>query len=84
MAKTHGSSIKDGEQSEARPRQGMTEETTARMGNASRTDAENQGDSSYKDDEWDKDELHDRPRELDLEGQSDRCKQGLIDTLRAH
>lgn len=82
------SSIKDPEVYEALRREGASEEKAARIANASARDgrdevAERGGEAgSYED--WTKDELAKRARELDIEGRSTMTKDELIEALREH
>ena len=79
------SSIKDPEVYEALRREGASEEKAARIANASARDgrdevAERGGEAgSYED--WTKDELAKRARELDIEGRSTMTKDELIEAL---
>ena len=82
------SNIKDPEVYEALRREGASEEKAARIANASARDgrdevAELGGEAgSYED--WTKDELAKRARELDIEGRSTMTKDELIEALRNH
>ena len=82
------SSIKDPEVYEALRREGASEEKAARIANASARDsrdevAERGGEAgSYED--WTKDELAKRARDLDIEGRSTMTKDELIEALRNH
>jgi len=73
-------SIKDEDQYRALRRQGASEEKAARIANAS--GASSRGGRSEPYEEWTKDELHDRAKELDVEGRSTMTKDELIDALR--
>lgn len=87
-AKDHGPSIKDPEQYEALRDEGMSKEKAARIANASanegRDDVGRRGGGSDAYEEWTKDELLERAREIDVEGRSDMTKDELIDALRNH
>lgn len=86
--KDHGPSIKDDEQYEALRDDGMSKEKAARIANASadegRSAVGERGGSSEAYEEWTKEQLLERARELDIEGRSDLDKEGLIDALRNH
>jgi hypothetical protein len=85
MAATdHGPSIKDDEQYERLREQGASKEKAARIANTDRSEAGRRGGSSAPYEEWTKDELYDRAKEIDIEGRSDMTKDELIDALRDH
>jgi hypothetical protein len=81
-------SIKDEEQYEALRRQGESKEKAARIANASarssRQEVGRKGGASPSYDEWTKEDLYERAKELDIEGRSDMSKAQLIDALRNH
>ena len=88
MPKDHGSSVKNDQQYEALRDEGMSKEKAARIANAS----SNQGKSkvgrrggksgSYED--WSKEELYKKAKEVGIEGRSDMSKGELIKALRNH
>lgn len=80
----HGPSIKDDEQYEALRDQGASKEKAARIANTDRSTAGKRGGSSPSYDDWTKDDLAERAKELDIEGRSDMTKDELIDALRNH
>ncbi|WP_436794310.1 DUF7218 family protein [Actinospongicola halichondriae] len=82
--KDPGPSVKDDEQYEALRREGASKEKAARIANTDRSTAAKRGGEASPYDEWTKDELYDRARELDIEGRSDMTKDQLIDALRNH
>ncbi len=82
MAKDHGPSIKDDEQYEALREQGMGKEKAARIANTDRGQAGSRGGSSPPYEEWTRDELYERARELDIDGRSEMSKDELIAALR--
>lgn len=84
MAKDHGPSIKDDEQYEALRRQGASKEKAARIANTDRTTAGRRGGKSAPYEEWSKDDLYDRAKEIGIEGRSSMTKDQLIDALRNH
>lgn len=84
MAKDHGPSVKDDEQYEALRDEGMSKEKAARIANTDREEAGERGGSSQAYEEWTKDELQDRAREVGIEGRSDMDTDELIDALRNH
>jgi hypothetical protein len=82
VAKDHGPSIKDDEQYEALREEGMSKEQAARIANTDRQDAAERGGSSPPYEEWTKDELYERAREIGIEGRSDMTKDELVEALR--
>lgn len=84
MPKDHGPSVKDDEQYEALRRQGMSKEKAARIANSDREESGRRGGKSAKYEEWTKEELYDRAKEIGIEGRSDMSKEELIDALRHH
>lgn len=86
--KDHGPSIKDDEQYQALRDDGMSKEKAARIANASadegRSTVGERGGHAPAYEDWTKDELLDRARELDVEGRSDMDKGALINALRNH
>jgi hypothetical protein len=81
-------SIKDEEQYEALRREGASKEKAARIANASagssRSEVGRRGGSAPAYEEWSKDDLYERAKELDIEGRSSMSKDELIDALRHH
>ena len=82
--KDHGPSIKDDEQYEALRREGASKEKAARIANTDRTSAGERGGSSQSYEEWSKDDLYERAKEIGIEGRSEMDKSELIDALRNH
>jgi hypothetical protein len=82
MAKDHGPSIKNDEQYEALRDQGMSKEKAARIANSG-DEAAGKGGQHPPYEEWTKDELYERARELGVEGRSDMTKDELIEALRS-
>jgi hypothetical protein len=83
-AKDHGSSIKDDEQYEALRDEGMSKEKAARIANSDRTSTAKKGGSSPKYEDWSKDDLYEKAKEVGIDGRSDMDKGELIDALRNH
>ncbi len=79
-----GPSVKDDEQYEALRRQGASKEKAARIANTPRRAAAERGGTSPPYDEWTKDELYQRAKELGIEGRSGMNKRELITSLRNH
>lgn len=84
MAKDHGSQIKDDAQYEALRDKGMSKEKAARIANTNRQKAGSRGGKSPKYEEWTRDELYSRAKEIGIEGRSKMNKGELIDALRHH
>jgi len=81
MPKDHGPSIKDDDRYEALREEGMSKEKAARIAN---TPADEMGErgapGAYE--EWSKDELYDKAREVGIDGRSSMSKTELIGALR--
>lgn len=84
MAKDHGPSVKDDEQYEKLREQGESKEKAARIANTSRSTAGRRGGASGSYEDWTKDDLLDRAKEIGIEGRSDMTKDELINALRNH
>lgn len=84
MAKNHGSSIKDDEQYEELRKEGMSKEKAARIANTSRKAAGKRGGKSPTYEDWSKDDLYDKAKQVGISGRSQMSKQDLIRSLRNH
>lgn len=84
MAKNHGPSVKDDEQYEKLRERGESKEKAARIANTDRSLAGERGGTSDSYEDWTKDDLMQRAREIGIEGRSDMTKNELIDALRDH
>ena len=83
--KDHGASVKDDKQYEALRRQGSSKEKAARIANAgSRSSTGKKGGQSGSYDDWSKDDLVKRAREIGIEGRSKMSKGELVSALRNH
>lgn len=83
--KSPGPSVKDDEQYEALRRQGMSKEKAARIANAgSRSETGKRGGKSARYEDWTRDELYDKAKQVGIEGRSKMNKQELISALRNH
>jgi len=81
MAKDHGSSIKDDERYEALREEGMSKEKAARIANTPPDEMGPRGGSgSYED--WTKEELYEKAREVGIDGISEMSKEELVEALR--
>lgn len=87
MTKDHGPSIKDDDTYEALREDGASKSKAAAIANAQANEdmsPSKKGGKSPSYENWTKDELMDRARELDIEGRSSMSKQDLIKALRAN
>lgn len=84
MGKKHGTSVKDDERYEALRREGMSKEKAARIANTPRKEAGRRGGKAGKYEDWSKEELYDKAKDVGIEGRSRMSKQDLIDSLRNH
>jgi hypothetical protein len=86
VTKDHGPTIKDDELYEKLRDQGESKEKAARIANA-KAGGENvseKGGESGSYDDWSKEDLKGRAREIGIEGRSDMTKDELIEALRSH
>jgi hypothetical protein len=87
-AQKHGPSVKDDDTYEAIRREGGSKEKAARIANASagssRSKVAKKGGSSPSYDEWTKDDLMKRAREIGIDGRSSMSKGQLVEALRNH
>jgi len=85
---TPGPSVKDPEMYESLRDDGASKEKAARISNAaansSRSAVGRRGGQSGDYEDWTKDELVGRARELDIRGRSTMSKSELISALRSH
>lgn len=83
-----GPSVKDKELYEELRDEGNSKEKSARIANAAanegRSEVGRRGGSSGSYDDWTKDKLYERAKELDIEGRSGMTKDELIDAVRDH
>jgi len=83
-----GPSVKDKEMYEALRDDGASKEKAARIANAaartSRSEVGRKGGKAGDYDEWSKDQLMGRAREIGIEGRSRMTKGELIEALRNH
>ena len=84
MARDHGPSVKDNEQYERLRKKGESKEKAARIANTSRSAAGKRGGRSGNYENWSKQDLQKRAREIGIEGRSRMNKGELIDALRNH
>ncbi|MFL5962878.1 MAG: Rho termination factor [Gaiellaceae bacterium] len=88
MAKDHGPSVKDDEVYEALREEGKSKEQAARIANAAAEEGRSRvgarGGRSEPYEEWTKEALEERAREIGIEGRSELTKDELIEALRSH
>lgn len=84
MGKDKRPSIKNEPQYEALRDEGYSKEKAARIANADSKKAGRKGGKASPYEEWTKEELYQRAKEIDLEGRSGMNKGELIDKLRNH
>jgi hypothetical protein len=84
MAKDHGPSVKDDEQYEKLRKKGENKEKAARIANTGRSRAGKRGGRSGSYEDWSKQDLQKRAREIGIEGRSRMNKGELIKALRNH
>ena len=83
MAKDHGPQVKNDRKYEALRREGASKEKAARIANSGKQ-ASHKGGKSGQYEDWTKDDLYQKAREVGIEGRSDMSKSELIDALRNH
>lgn len=88
MAKDHGSSVKNDEQYEALRDEGMSKEKAARISNASsnqgKSNVGRKGGKSQQYEDWSKQDLYDKAKDVGIEGRSNMNKRELVNALRNH
>ncbi len=82
--KDPGPSIKDPERYEALRDDGASKEKAARIANTDPHQAGKRGGESGSYEDWSKDDLEQRAKEIGIEGRSNMTKDELIDALRNH
>ncbi|MEC7764187.1 MAG: Rho termination factor [Pseudomonadota bacterium] len=85
MTRDHGPSIKDDETYQALRDDGASKEKAARIANAKANKdmhPSKKGGKAPPYEDWTKDDLYERAREIGIDGRSDMTKAELIDALR--
>jgi hypothetical protein len=80
----HGPGVKDDRQYERLREQGMSKEKAARIANTPRKTAGKRGGKSPNYEEWNKEDLEKKAREVGIQGRSKMSKKELIGALRNH
>lgn len=84
MAKDHGKQIKDDSKYEALRDKGMSKQKAARIANSPGSETGKKGGKSPAYDDWKKDDLYRKAKEIGLDVKSKMKKDELIDVLRNH
>jgi hypothetical protein len=84
MGKKHGPQIKDDDRYERLREQGMSKEKAARIANTPRKQAAKKGGKSPAYEDWTKEDLYNKAKEVGIDGRSAMSKNELIDALRHH
>ncbi len=84
MGKDKRPSIKNESQYEALRDQGYSKEKSARIANTDSQEAGHKGGKAAPYEEWTKEELYQRAKEIGIKGRSDLNKGQLIEKLRNH
>jgi hypothetical protein len=84
MAKDHGPQIKDDERYEKLRERGMSKEKAARIANTPRTESGKRGGQSPRYEEWSRQDLYEKAKQVGIQGRSKMQKSQLIDALRNH
>jgi len=84
VAEDHGTSIKDDEQYEKLRQKGESKQKAARIANTSRSGAGKRGGKSGSYEDWSKQDLQERAKEIGIGGRSKMNQGQLIDALRNH
>jgi hypothetical protein len=82
MAKDHGSSVKNDEQYEALRRDGASKQKAARIANSDSSSTGHKGGKADKYEEWSKDDLEKKAKDVGIEGRSKMNKDELVKALR--
>jgi len=82
MAKNHGSSIKNDKQYEKLREKGASKQKAARIANADTKSTSRKGGKADKYEEWSKDDLQKKAKQVGIEGRSKMNKGELAKALR--
>ncbi|HSJ67281.1 MAG TPA: Rho termination factor N-terminal domain-containing protein [Anditalea sp.] len=84
MAKNKIPSVKNEEQYEALRDKGYSKEKSARIANSDSSKTGKKGGKAPKYEDWTKDDLYNKAKEIGIENYSKMNKEELIDALRNH
>jgi hypothetical protein len=84
MVKDHGPQIKDDERYEKLREKGMSKEKAARIANTPRSVAGRRGGKAPRYEEWRRQDLYEKAKQVGIQGRSKMKKSDLIDALRNH
>ena len=84
MVKDHGPQIKDDRRYEKLREKGMSKGKAARIANTPASQAGQRGGRSPRYEEWSRQDLYEKARQVGIQGRSKMDKSGLIDALRHH
>jgi len=84
MGTKHGPTIKDDRRYEHLRDQGMSKEKAARIANTPRKEAAKKGGESPKYEDWTRDDLYQKAKEVGIGGRSGMNRGELIKALRNH
>lgn len=76
--------IKDEKQYQALRREGASKEKAARIANSDRSSTGRKGGHAAKYEDWSKQDLYDKAKDVGIEGRSSMSKGELIKALRNH
>lgn len=82
--KNHGASIKDDRQYEALRGDGMSKQKAARIANSPKQQTGSRGGQADRYEEWTRNDLYEKAKEVGIDGRSAMNKQELIQALRHH
>jgi hypothetical protein len=84
MPRQQGRQIKDERRYKALRHQGMSKEKAARIANTDPKEAGRKGGESQAYEEWTKEDLYSKARDVGIEGRSNMSKKELVEALRNH
>ncbi len=82
--KSPGPTVKDADRYRALRRDGASKEKAARIANTPASVAGRRGGTASPYEEWNKSDLYDKAKSLEIDGRSSMTKSELIDALRNH
>ena len=84
MAKDHGPQIEDDDRYERLRAQGMSKEKAARIANTPASEAGRRGGRAPRYEDWSREDLYEKAKEVGIDGRAGMTKEQLIDALRHH